>query len=720
MKDYSDQSRANLNIAGGGDVARYFVSASYYDENGIWKGDNLNTYNTNAGLKRYNFRANTDINLSKRTELSLGIGGILVTGNYPGTGAYNIWVGGPGTGNGGGIMYATPVAYAPTYPNTQGKGILYGGINGVENPYELLTGRGFATEWRNTIQSDITIKRDLSDFVKGLRIQGKFAFDGYNRHYIQRTRVTDRWIATGRDTVTNELQLNRWFEGQKDLGFARQSGGNRRMYLQADLNYNRTFGDHTVGGLLLYNDQDYQDGEANTAISSLPYRLQGLVSRLTYSFRNKYFLELSSGYNGSENFEEGKRFGFFPAVAAGWVVSQEPIFQDNIKLIEYLKLRGSYGEKGNDQIGGRRFAYLTTVGNGNGAYAFGLDANNAIGSRGEDQWGADLTWEVERELNLGFEIRFLKGFYLQADFFNRHRKGIYLQRNDLPALMGLQNNPYGNLGEFKNRGVDGTLEYKKRINKVDLTLRGNYTYARNNLIEMNQPEWKYPYLNREGKRLGQPFGLVADGLFTDEADIAKSPVHSFGPVRPGDIKYKDINGDGQIDNNDQVAIGNPATPEMVYGFGTTIGYKGFDFSVFFQGSDNMDFMLGGIGFYPFREAGFRGSVSKYAMDRWTPENPRQDALFPRLSMGLNSNNTQPSTWWLRDAGYLRLRSAELGYTLPKSLTKRAKINTFRMYVSGFNLLTWSKFKYWDPELGSGNGAAYPIQRNLYLGLNMNF
>ncbi|RPD50717.1 SusC/RagA family TonB-linked outer membrane protein [Paracnuella aquatica] len=720
MKDYSNRSRANLNIAGGGDVARYFVSASYYSEDGIWKGDNLNTYNTNAGLKRYNFRANTDINLSKRTELSLGIGGILVTGNYPGTGAPAIWQGGPNGGNGGGMMYATPVGYAPYYPNPQGNGIVYGGINGVENPYELLTGRGFATEWRNTIQSDITLKRDLSDLVKGLRIQGKFAFDGYNRHFIQRTRVADRWIATGRDPNTGELLLNRWLEGQKDLGFARQSGGNRRMYLQADLNYNRTFGDHTVGGLLLYNEQDYQDGEANAAIASLPFRLQGLVSRATYAYRNKYFLEVSAGYNGSENFKKGKRFGFFPAVAGGWVVSEEAFFEKNIKAIEYLKLRGSFGEKGNDQIGGRRFAYLTTVGNGNGGYPFGLDGNNDIGSRGEDQWGADLTWEVERELNLGFEIRFLKGFYLQADFFNRHRQGIYVQRNDLPALMGLQNNPFGNLGEFKNRGVDGTLEYRKKLGKIDLTLRGNYTYARNNLIEMNQPDWMYPYLNREGKRLNQPFGLVAEGLFVDAADIAKSPTHSFGPVRPGDIKYTDINGDGKIDNNDQVAIGNPSTPEVIYGFGTTIGYRGFDLSLFFQGGDNMDFMLGGIGFYPFREAGFRGSVSKYALDRWTVDNPSQNVLFPRLSMGLNSNNTQPSTWWQREASYLRLKTAELGYTLPKNLTQRARINTFRVYVSGFNLLTWSKFKYWDPELGSGNGAAYPIQRNLYLGLNMNF
>lgn len=721
MNDYSNSQRANLNVSGGGDIAKYFVSATYYSEDGIWKGDNLNSYNTNAGLKRYNFRANTDVKLNRDTELRLGIGGILVTGNYPGTGSPNIWLGGPGTGTGGGIMFNTPVGYSPTYPDPDGSGIVYGGINGVENPYELLTGRGFATEWRNNIQSDITLHHDLGRLTKGLRMEGKFAFDGYNRHYIQRTRVSPRYITTGRDPVTEELLLNRWAEGRQDLGFAKQSGGNRRIYVQANLNYDRTFGDHSVGGLLLYNQQDYQDAEANNAISALPFRIQGLVGRLMYNFKGKYFLEASAGYNGSENFEKGKRFGLFPAVAGGWMVSEEGFFKNNINAIQYLKLRGSFGYKGNDQIGGRRFGYLTTIGGGNGGYGFGLDNNNNIGSRGEDQWGADLTWEVEREINAGIESRFLEGFYLQADLFKRHRTGIFLQRNSLPAIMGLANNPWGNIGEFENKGIDASLEYSKKIGNLGLSMRGNYTYARNNLINMDQPDWKYLYLNRQGKRWGQPFGLVADGLFVDEEDIASSAVQTFGPVRPGDIKYKDVNGDGVVDSFDEVAIGDPDVPEIVYGFGSTLNFKGFDFSVFFQGAANMDYMLGGIGFYPFLEAGFRGSVTEYATDRWTPDNPRQDALFPRLSYGNNSsNNTRPSTWWQRDASYLRLKTVELGYTIPNQLTKKLKINTVRLYASGFNLLTWSKFEYWDPELGNGNGARYPIQRNLYFGLNANF
>lgn len=720
MKKWSNNQRANLNINGGSEVAKYFVSATYYDEDGIWKGNGLNTYNTNIKLKRYNFRANTDIKLNQDTELSLGIGGILITSNYPGRGAGDIW------GNNGGIMMNTPIGYAPFYPDPAAPGkIIYGGVNGIGNPYQHLTGAGFTNEWRNNIQSDITLKHDLGRWVKGLKLTGKFAFDGYNYHNIQRVRGSgdnsgDRYALNGRDD-DGKLVLTKFYDGVDDLPYGRSNGGNRRIYTQANLNYDKTIGHHTLAGLLLYNHQDYQVGDAGDAIGALPFRLQGLVGRVSYGYKDRYFAEFNAGYNGSENFAKGERFGFFPAYALGYLISEEPFFKNNISAVESLKLRASFGYKGNDQIGGRRFAYLTTVGNGNGGYTFGDNNQNNFGSgRGEDQWGANLTWEREKEINIGIETRFLRGFYLQADLFKRHRTGIFLQRSALPAIMGLQNNPWGNLGEFKNQGVDATLEYRKKLGPVDVSLRGNYTFARNNLVNNDQPDYQYPYQNRIGKRLNQPFGLIADGLFADQEDINTSPTHTFGPVRPGDIKYKDINGDGVVNSFDEVAIGDPATPEVVYGFGTTLNFKGFDLSAFFQGTSNMDFMLGGNGWFPFIQGGLRGNLNQNALDRWTPENPRQDVLFPRLSFGPNTNNYRSSTWWQRDASYLRLKTAELGYTIPKSLVQRARIKTLRLYVSGFNLLTWSKFSYWDPELGNGNGSAYPIQRNFNAGVNLNF
>ena len=722
IKDWSRNERANLNISGGGDVAKYFVSATYYGEDGIWKGDNLNDYNTNAALKRYNFRANTDLKLSNTTDLSLGLGGILVTQNFPGRASNDIW---------DVIMRTNPGDYLPTYPNPEGSGVVFGGSGNeaIRSPYADLVNTGYQTTWNNNIQSTITLKHDFGWLTPGLKAQGMFAFDANNYHNIQRTRnFGDMYRAVGRDDDGN-LILNRYYDGQEDLNFAKQSSGDRRIYIQANLNYDKTIGDHNLSTLLLYNQQDYVDANAGSSISALPFRLQGLVGRVSYAFRQTYFAEVSAGYNGSENFQKGQRFGFFPSVALGWVVSEEPFFGSGFGVFDYLKIRGSFGYKGNDQIGGRRFAYLTTVGGGNGGYRFGLEGGNAYGGRGEDEWGVNLSWEREEEVNVGLETRFLNGFYLQADVFQRHREGIFMQRSALPEILGLNKAPWGNIGVMENRGVDATLEYRKMVGAVDVSLRGNFTYARNKIIENDQPDPRYAYMSQKGQRFGQPFGLKADRLYTDMdfSDVSEGVLQPYLPqpkfgnrVKPGDIKYIDINGDGVLDPYDVVPIGSPANPEIVYGFGSSIGYKNFDVSVFFQGAGNMDFMLGGTGFYPFLEALGRASIMEYATDRWTAEDPRQDVLYPRLTYGDNPNNYYTSTWWQKNASYLRLKTVELGYTLPQIVTAKAKINALRIYVVGFNMFTWSEFDYWDPELGAGNGARYPIQRNFSLGLNLIF
>jgi hypothetical protein len=331
-----------------------------------------------------------------------------------------------------------------------------------------------------------------------------------------------------------------------------------------------------------------------------------------------------------------------------------------------------------------------------------------------------LTWEKEKETTIGIETRFLSGFYLQADFFTRHRTQIYTARNSMPAIIGIQSRPYQNIGEFENKGIDATLEYSRRFGDLGVTLRGNYTFARNNLLDNDSPDKIYFYQDEKGKRLGQPFGLIAEGLFVSQAEIDSSPEQTFSSVRVGDIKYKDVNGDGVVNVYDQVAIGNPDIPETIYGFGFSLDYKGIDFSVFFQGAANMDFMLGGDGFFPFLRGETQGNVTKWATDRWTESDPRQDVLFPRLSYGDNQNNYRSSTWWQRKADYLRVKTAEIGYTFPKKLTSKAKISALRIYVSGLNLYTFSDFTYWDPELGNGNGSAYPLQRSFVAGLNLNF
>ncbi len=723
-------NRATLNVSGGTETVKYFISGSYLSEDGLWKEDNLNAYNTNTRLNRYNFRANTDVRLNNNTDVALGLGGYLVTVNYPGTSSDQLW----------NLIWGTnPLIFAPYYPDPDhpGEKLFASAVDDkIRNPYHDLVNTGYQTTWNSAIQSDVTLKHRFTYFLPGLQARAMFSFDTYNYNNINRTR---NWGTTyqlqGRDVDGNMVFSTR--PGQEDLNFGKTSGGNRRVYTQIDLNYDKTFGDHSLSALLLYNQQDFVNGDANNNIAALPFRYQGLVGRISYGLKGRYFAELSAGYNGSENFEKGRRFGLFPALALGWVVSDETFFQDLVPpgIIEFLKFRGSIGEKGNDQIGGRRFAYLTTVGGGNGGWTFGRDFNNSISGRGEDQWGSDLTWERELETNLGMEIRFLRGFTLQADFFKRHRKNIFVQRSSLPYTFGVSSTPWGNIGEMENKGFDLSLEYRKRVSgDVDIAFRGNITYAKNKIIENDQPDYLYIYQNRKGKRLNQPFGLIADGLysFEDFIDVNNNilspvlPAPTYGTVRPGDIRYRDVNGDGVIDVNDEVAIGDPADPALIYGFGMSVGYKNFDFSVFFQGAGMMDYMVSGQGWIPFLD-GINTNLLGYATSRWTPDydkyyDPRP--VFPRLSVGANQNNTRNSTWWLYEADYLRLKTAEIGYTLPKSIVSRWKIEALRIYISGMNLLTWTKFDFWDPELGSGitgvNGAKYPIQRTFNFGVNLNF
>lgn len=725
-KKHTLSNRANLNVTGGGEVAKYYISGSLLNEQGMWKEDNLNAYHTNTNLNRYNFRANTDVKLGAYTDVGLNLGGYLVTVNYPGTSSDNLWEL---------ISKTNGITFPAWYPdpNNSDNKLFAGTGSVVRNPYHDLVNRGFQTTWNSSIQSNVNARHDLSYLLKGLSVQGLFSFDAYNWHNIERTRdMGDLYIARGRDD-NNELMLQQTVVGIQDLGFSKGAGGNRRIYFQANLNYTQQFGDHSLAGLLLYNQQDFVNADASNSISALPFRLQGYVGRLSYNFKNRYYLEASAGYNGSENFAEGHRFGLFPAVALGWILSEEPFYKAGrfSDALEYLKIRGSIGEKGNDQIGGRRFAYLTTVGGGNGGWTFGRDYTVTIPGRGEEEWGANLTWEREREVNAGIEARFLHGFYLQADFFRRERRNIFLQRNSLPAIFGVKENPWGNIGIMENQGVDASLEYRSQFGKLDLTFRGNFTYAKNRIIENDQPTPIWAYRAEKGKRLGQPFGLIAEGLFTtaDFADpqegvlLPNIPAHTFGKVSPGDIRYRDVNGDGIVNIDDYVAIGNPVNPSIIYGFGMSLGYANFDLSVFFQGSGMMDFMLFGGGWYPFMD-GLNGNLQVHGLDRWTPENPSQDVLFPNLGFSGMTNNVQPSTWWQRDASYLRLRTAELGYTLPKKLSQKLKIDAFRVFLSGFNLLTFSKFTFWDPELGAGSsgntGAKYPIQRTFNLGINANF
>ncbi len=703
--------RHNLNVRGGTERVRYFMSGSFYNEDGMYAQNELARYNSNINLQRYNFRSNIDISVTETTELSLGIGDILTSRNTPGATSANIW----------GYAFATsPNVFPAEYSDGRASGPSWGT---GENPYNLLVNSGYSDIWENTVQSIISLRQEMDAITEGLSGRVLFSFDKYNTSTMRRFKEVETFLAVNRDE-NGDIVFNRTREGQEFLSYSSESGANRKIYFETALNYDRRFGPHAFGGLLLYNQSSFMNTGAGNFETSLPYVHQGIAGRVTYSYGDRYFLEGNFGYNGSENFAEGHRFGFFPSVALGWIPSNEAFFAGLSETITWLKLRGSHGSVGNDQIGGgRRFIYLSTVNEGAAGYNFG--PNNAW--HGGITFGEigtpNATWEKAQMTNLGLEFHLFHDLQVQADVFYEERNLIFLQRGSLPGFIGLQTPPFVNLGVMENRGFDSSIEYMRRFGEFSISIMGNFSYARNKIIENDQPDYLWSYRNRHGQKFGQQFGFIAVGLFESQEEIDQSPTQ-FGltNLRPGDIKYLDVNGDGVIDSNDEVPLGFSTIPEIVYGFGASMVFKSFDFSFLFQGVDNVSRMIGGVPVFPFNSPNLgRSNIYEDVYhSRWTEDNPSQDVLFPRLSDGPNENNFRPSTWWQRDMSYIRLRNIEFGYTLPPTLTQRARIQNMRFFVSGMNLLTFSSFDMWDPELGTNNGNVYPLSRVINFGASVNF
>lgn len=703
--------RYNLNVSGGNERLRYFVSGSFYDEDGIYRQNDLAQYNSNINLQRYNFRSNIDIYLTESTQFSIGIGDILTSRNRPGAGTGDIW----------GYAFSTsPNVFPAEFSDGSASGPSWGT---GENPYNLLVNSGYADEWNNKVQSVISLQQGLDVITEGLAGRIMFSFDKENESLMVRSKTVETFLALGRDE-NNDVILNRTREGQDFLSYSSSSSGNRNIYFETQLNYQRDFGLHSVGGLLIYNQSSFSNTGAGSLEASLPYVHQGIAGRLDYSFANRYFLEGNFGLNGSENFAKGHRFGFFPSIAIGWIPSNESFYTGISDVITFLKFRASHGYVGNDEIGGgRRFVYMSTVNQGASGYNFGPNNAGHGGLTFGEIGTPHATWERARMTNLGIEMHLFDNFIIQADAFYERREKIFLQRASLPSFFGQTTLPYVNLGEMENKGVDGNIEYFQQLGDVSISVMGNFSYNRNKILENDQPDYAYTYRNRRGQKFGQQFGMVAVGLFESDEEIAQSPPQ-FGltNLRPGDIKYLDVNGDGVIDSNDEVPIGYSNVPEMVYGFGSSIAYKGFDFSFLFQGVGNITRFIGGVPVYPFNSdnLGTSNIYEDVYYSRWTVESPSQDVMFPRLSDGPNQNNYRNSTWWQRDMSYLRLRNVEIGYTIPYAVTEKIRARSLRVYLSGVNLLTFSKFDMWDPELNTSNGNLYPISKVINFGISMNF
>lgn len=723
LKKTSMQQRYFVNARGGGDVARYYVSIGGQFEDAAYKQDDVK-FKKPFAYNKMTYRANIDMNITPKTTLYFGVDGHITNHTLPGTVDTNsLWRS---------AQMLTPLMFPVTY--SDGTLPTYG-TEDMSSPYTRLNYTGYKTNNNNRNMLTLDLTQEVGGIFKGLKLSAQVQSDLQTFISESRTLRPKQYRASGRDSQGNlikSLRLN-----EQTVRFAKDSNHWRKYYFQSKADWNRSFGSHDLGALLFYFMEDTQDGRwtmDDLGINSIPARRQNLSGRLSYGLNNTYFIDANFGYTGSSQFKKGERFGFFPSLALGWVPTGYDWFQDNLPFISFLKIRGSYGLAGNDQISGTRFPYLTLIDNRVGATWGYRDYGITERTVGAD----NLKWEVAKKANLGIELNLLNdSFKLVADVFNDQRDDIFMSRVTLPNYLGLTNLPFSNVGRMHSYGSDGNIEYNHKINNdMRFTVRGNYTFSQNIIDYYEENKLPYDYLSVTGKPYGILRGYIAEGLFKDREEIETSPDQStFGRVRPGDIKYRDVNGDGIINEDDKVPLsyGNQV-PRLMYGFGGDFSWKDFTIAFLFRGAAKVDYYRSGLnngpGWIPFYN-GDLGNVIKLVnnpKNRWTPawysgdpatENP--NAEFPRLSYGNNTNNEQLSTFWQRNGSYLRLQEVSLRYRL-KDLNwiKTLGLNSLDVEFVTNNVFTIDNVKYFDPEQASYNGAAYPIPTSYTLQLYLNF
>lgn len=722
LKDYTWNQQYHLSASGGGEVARYYMSMGFQNKEAIFKQDKgINKYDTNVNYKQYNFRANIEVNMTKSTILNLNLETILVNQNSPGYGDNSdaLWEA---------QANLTPVTVPILY--STGQFPTYGTNNSEMSPYILLNHTGYRNYFGNTSNLILSLRQDLSMLTKGLSATVLFNFNSNGKMWASRSKTPELYYATERNR-DGSLNLTKVTDAVPQ-GYAGWEEVDRKYYFEARANYERLFNKtHRVTGLIHFYLQDYVNSKNKTPLTAIPKRYVGLSSRLTYSWKDTYLIEANLGYTGSEAFENGKKFGLFPAISGGWIPTQYQFMKDALPFLSYLKFRASYGEVGNDKLtwdDSVRFPYLTIIGNG------GSGIWNSGSGLTETQVGSNnLRWEKAAKTNFGIDMKlFGDRFDMTVDFFKDIRSGIYQQRASTPAEMGLVTLPWANVGKMKSWGIDGHVAYTHTFTPdTYITVRANFTQSKNEILEFEESIKRYPYQSAVGYQSGINRGLIALGLFKDEADIENSPQQNLGSVvLPGDIKYKDVNGDGVVDDGDVVPLEYSNTPQIQYGLGTEFNYKNWNLSVLFEGTARMKYFVGGSGYYPFanRDTGNILTVVADPNNRWIsaeisgdPSTENPNAKFPRLTYGNNSNNNRASTFWLRDGSYLRLKNVTLAYSTQNKLFKKVGIQNATFSLIGENLWLWDKGdKIFDPTQASSNGAKYPIQRVITLQCNLNF
>jgi len=723
FKSTVQNQKANMSVSGGGEVAQYYLSVSYTDEKGLLNVDKMNNFNNNINIKRYNLRANIDVNLTKSTKAMVKFYSLIDRYNGPQNDAGNIF---------SMVMQANPVNFPKYYDKDEStqyaNHVLFGnkGNGGYPNPYAEMV-RGYKDRFSSTTTAQFQLEQDLSVITKGLKLRGMASLNSYSLSEVSRGFTPFYYGLKEVDGETGVIHsIEQISEGTEYLTTGTSSkSANNSFYFEGVAQYNRVFNEkHDIGGLLVGYARELLTDASSDVYSSLPFRNLGISGRTTYAYDDRYFAELNFGYNGSEKFDKNHRYGFFPSAGIGWVVSNEKFFSETLKkTISNLKFKATYGLVGNDAISSNRFYYLSSV-NLNDAgkgHVWGEDFKNSYNGYNINSYAnPEVTWEVAKKTNYGLELGLFGNTNIQIDYFTESRSNIYMLREYIPASMGLTAAVASNIGKAESHGIDGSIDYKVSVNKdIWITSRVNFTYATNQIIENGEPQYPYPYMSKKGLPMNQPRGLVAERLFVDALDVLNSPIqyNQMGSYMAGDIKYVDINEDGKIDDSDMIPIGYPTIPEIVYGFGASMGYKKVDFSFFFQGSGRSSFFIDPTSISPFVKE--RNALQIIADNHWSDENPDPNAFWPRMSVNAVSNNEKTSTWWLRDGSFLRLKSVEVGYSFSERLLKKLNIEKARLYASGTNLLVFSKFKLWDPEMG-GRGLGYPPQKIINIGLNFNF
>ena len=741
FNDWGHNRRVNVNVRGGSEKVAYYASVSYFNETGMTVTDkNINTYDSKMKYSRYNFTTNLNIDVTPTTKVEIGAQGYLGEGNYPAISSADLY---------NAAMSISPVEY-PKMFFVNGEAFVPGTStnNNFNNPYSQATRRGYDNLTKNQIYSNLRVTQNLDMLTKGLKLTAMYAFDVYNEIHVHQDRAesTYNFLDTSVPYDMNgQPILQRIYEGSNVLSYKQETSGNKKTYLEASLNYDRTFNyDHRVSALFLFNQQSKLLYPKGTLEDAIPYRMMGIAGRATYSWKDRYFAEFNIGYNGAENFSPKHRFGTFPAFGVGWVVSNEKFWQPLSKAVSFLKIRYTDGKVGNSEVSDRRFMYLDQMKeNGDYGYKFGPNGTKWSGYETVNM-AVDLIWEESRKQDLGIDLKlFNDDLSIVFDLFKERRENILLKReHSIPSFLGYNTSaPYGNIGIIENKGFDGTIEYNKRINKDwVIALRGNVTFNKDKWIQGELPEQKYEWMNQYGHNINGVKGYVAEGLFTQteiddmarweslsDANKAITPkpfASQFGTVKAGDIKYKDLNNDGQIDAYDQTYISRGDVPTTVYGFGFTVGWKDLSVGMMFQGVAGAERVLNGSSVNPFNGGGGSGNLYSNIGDRWTEENPDQNAFYPRLSYGSettsNINNFQKSTWWVRNMNFLRLKTLQISYNLPKPWVNKVHLKNAAVYVMGTNLFTLSRFKLWDPELNTDNGASYPNTTSYSVGINFTF